>query len=311
VDLAAAEAVGCSLAPSLRLWGRFFSNWQKRISGCYEGWDRFHPAERDGPPKRRHEDDPRYFSDGSWDKSPQPARARATASSGGALLLPHPATPMCCRYLGGFEQYYNPSLGARQWLPASSHAPNCNDKQLVAQLDQMNTYLVLLTPRLPDSLQGEWRDSLLRLCDAMINQFYSPGERLFFRSSNRPEDKALPTSATDFGHNAKALWMIRWTEFITGRPHLVAFAEDNACADFPGISTNAVAGPMGSNKVAPWMWTKPGGYTRNSTNWWRHWFCVIRCSHNTYRERMTIGSVTSSTQSTERYGTRQNARSGA
>jgi mannose/cellobiose epimerase-like protein (N-acyl-D-glucosamine 2-epimerase family) len=127
-----------------------------------------------------------------------------------------------------FEQYYNRSFGAMQWLPKSSDAGNANDKQLVAQLDQMNTYLVLLTPLLPESLQREWKDSLLRLCDAMINQFYSPGERLFFRSSNRPEDKALPTAATDFGHNAKALWMIRWTGFITGRPDLVAFAEDNA-----------------------------------------------------------------------------------
>jgi mannose/cellobiose epimerase-like protein (N-acyl-D-glucosamine 2-epimerase family) len=131
-----------------------------------------------------------------------------------------------------FEQYYNRSLGAMQWLPKSSDAANANDRQLVAQLDQMNSYLVLLTPMLPESLQREWRDSLLRLCDAMLNHFYSPGERLFFQSSNRPGDKALSTTATDFGHNAKALWMIRWTGFITGRPDLVAFAEDNARALF-------------------------------------------------------------------------------
>ena len=62
----------------------------------------------------------------------------------------------------------------------------------------------------------------------MIDQFYSPGERLFFLSGNRPEDKALATAGTDFGHNAKSLWMIRWTGLITGSAHLVAFAEDNA-----------------------------------------------------------------------------------
>jgi mannose/cellobiose epimerase-like protein (N-acyl-D-glucosamine 2-epimerase family) len=129
-----------------------------------------------------------------------------------------------------FEQYYDLSVGAMQWLPKSSDAANATDMQLVAQLDQMNTYLVLLTPILPEPLQREWRDSLLHLCDAMINHFFSPGERLFFLSSNRLKEKALPMAASDFGHNAKALWMIRWTGLITGRPDLVAFAEDNARA---------------------------------------------------------------------------------
>jgi len=92
----------------------------------------------------------------------------------------------------------------------------------------MNTYLVLLTPMLPEPFQSEWKASLLQLCHVMIDQFYSPGERLFFLSGNRPEDKALATAGTDFGHNAKALWMIRWTGLITGSAHLVAFAEDNA-----------------------------------------------------------------------------------
>jgi hypothetical protein len=92
----------------------------------------------------------------------------------------------------------------------------------------MNTYLVLLTPMLPEPFQSEWKASLLQLCHVMIDQFYSPGERLFFLSGNRPEDKALATAGTDFGHNAKALWMIRWAGLITGSADLVAFAENNA-----------------------------------------------------------------------------------
>jgi hypothetical protein len=63
-------------------------------------------------------------------------------------------------------------------------------------------------------------------------QFYSPRERLFFLSANQPKDKALATAATDFGHNAKALWMFRWAGRITGQAGLVAFAEDNARALF-------------------------------------------------------------------------------
>ena len=66
----------------------------------------------------------------------------------------------------------------------------------------------------------------------MIDKFYSPGEQLFFLSPNRPEDKTLATAGTDFGHNAKALWMIRWAGFITGDANLVTFAETNARALF-------------------------------------------------------------------------------
>jgi mannose/cellobiose epimerase-like protein (N-acyl-D-glucosamine 2-epimerase family) len=127
-----------------------------------------------------------------------------------------------------FDRYYNPSLGALQWTLTSSNGVSSDDKLLVAQLDQMNTYLVLLTPMLPEPFQSEWKASLLRLCHVMIDQFYSPDEGLFFPSGNRPEDKTLATAGTDFGHNAKALWMIRWTGLITGSADLVAFAEKNA-----------------------------------------------------------------------------------
>ena len=127
-----------------------------------------------------------------------------------------------------FDKYYKSSLGAMHWMLASSSGVSFDDKRLVAQLDQMNTYLVLLTPMLPEPFQSEWRASLLRLGHVIIDQFYSPGERLFFLSANRPEDKALATAGTDFGHNAKALWMIRWAGLIIGSAELVAFAENNA-----------------------------------------------------------------------------------
>jgi mannose/cellobiose epimerase-like protein (N-acyl-D-glucosamine 2-epimerase family) len=127
-----------------------------------------------------------------------------------------------------FDKYYNVSLGAMQWMLTSSTDVRFDDKRLVAQLDQLNTYLVLLTPLLPEPFQSEWKASLLRLSHVMIGQFYSPDEGLFFLSGNRPEDKVLATAGTDFGHNAKALWMIRLTGLITGSADLVAFAENNA-----------------------------------------------------------------------------------
>src|SRR5262249_50748421 len=122
-----------------------------------------------------------------------------------------------------FVKDYNTSLGAIQCMLTSSSDAIFVATRLSALLGQMNTSLVLLAPMLPEPCQSEWKASLLRLCHVMIDQFYSPGERLFFLSGNRPEDKALATAGTDFGHNAKALWMIRWTGLITGSADLVAF----------------------------------------------------------------------------------------
>jgi hypothetical protein len=60
-----------------------------------------------------------------------------------------------------FTKYYNPSLGAMQWILTSGGGVRFDEKLLVAQLDQMNTYLVLLTPLLPNPFQSEWKASLL------------------------------------------------------------------------------------------------------------------------------------------------------
>src|SRR6516162_2754502 len=173
----------------------------------------------------------------------------------------------------------------------------------------MNTYLVLLTPMLHEPFQSEWKASLLQLCHVMINHFYSPGERLFFLSGNRPEDKALATAGTDFGHNAKALWMIRWTGLITGSAHLVAFAEDNARVLLPRAYLDDCS-----------CWADGilrGGALDVDKSWWIFAELdqlagtlarVTPHSCNTSQEPMTTGSGTSSIRCTEKYGTAWMAR---
>lgn len=134
---------------------------------------------------------------------------------------------------------YGSSPGALQWQPRLSNTPSHDDKHLVAQLDQMNTYLVLLTPLLPEPIQSEWKESLLRVSKVMIDQFYSSADKLFFLSANRPQDRDVVLTPTDFGHNAKALWMIRWAGIITGHSELVTFAQDNARALFERAYLNS------------------------------------------------------------------------
>ncbi len=123
--------------------------------------------------------------------------------------------------------YYNSSKGALQWMLADNGNNPAENFQLTAQLDQMNAYMVLMTPLLSEPQQSAWKDSLSALAHILISNFYNPDENLFFLSSNRPEDLDLAYSGTDFGHTIKAMWMIRMAGLITGEQDLVDFAESN------------------------------------------------------------------------------------
>ncbi len=122
-----------------------------------------------------------------------------------------------------FDNYYNSNLGSMQWTLKSQ------EKRLVAQLDQMNTYLILLAPILPEGPAADWKLTAQSLSEIMIYTFYSFDDQLFFLDDN----VSLAKAGTDFGHNAKANWMIRWTGLMNDDPSLVAFAENNAAALFP------------------------------------------------------------------------------
>jgi uncharacterized protein (TIGR03437 family) len=150
--------------------------------------------------------------------------------------------------------YYNPSLGAMQWqLPSTS-------RQLVADLDQMNTYLVLLAPILPEPSQTEWKQTLTTLSRSMLATFYSPRDNLLFTQADKPQDRDIALTGVDYGHTSKGLWMMHWTGLMTGDYSLANFAEmsgrkhlDRAYLADDGSWAGGVL---------------PGGITDKNKNWW-------------------------------------------
>lgn len=132
-----------------------------------------------------------------------------------------------------FTNYYNSDLGVMQWMLQSTPDQRYDQQNLVAQLDQMNTYLVLVAPTLPEPWRSDWIGTAVALCWIMQGHFYSWDDQLFFLTANSPSEVKLATAPTDFGHNAKANWMIRWTGMLANQPNWVAFAENNARALFP------------------------------------------------------------------------------
>jgi len=117
-----------------------------------------------------------------------------------------------------FSNYYNSNLDMMMFTKGS------NSKKLIAQLDQLNTYMVLVTPLLPEPIKTQWKTDLLHLSRIMISKFYSSKYNLFWREGN-PGQNFLKA---DFGHTIKAFWMIYLTSKLTNDSSLRTFVEAQA-----------------------------------------------------------------------------------
>lgn len=159
-----------------------------------------------------------------------------------------------------FKTYYNSELDLLQWQLQDGNGRNALDKQLVAQLDQLNAYMLLLTPILPEPYQTEWKQDMIKLSNIMIDQFYSPQENLFLLSANSPKDQNIQQTDIDFGHTIKTMWMMRMIGLLTGESDLVSFVNENA----PQVLERAYLPESGS-----WgSGITQGGDIDINKNWW-------------------------------------------
>lgn len=161
-----------------------------------------------------------------------------------------------------FANYWNAQAGTMQWTLAPGGYTAYDSKQLVSDLDQMNTYLVLLTPILPEPYQTEWKQSLTSEAHSMLGTFYSPRDNLFFTQADTAADRDLAQTGVDAGHTSKALWMLRWTGMLTGDSGLANFAEANARRH---LDRMYLAPPDDGSWAQGLL---PGGALDKDKNWW-------------------------------------------
>jgi mannose/cellobiose epimerase-like protein (N-acyl-D-glucosamine 2-epimerase family) len=125
-----------------------------------------------------------------------------------------------------FENYFDYSDNMMNWLLANNGDVRADSRRIVATLDQMNAYMVLLAPILPEPHRQEWLDDLTRLSIGLVQHYYNWDENLFYLNADKPSDLDPKVSATDFGHTIKSFWMIRWMGILNGKPEFVSFAEE-------------------------------------------------------------------------------------
>ena len=164
-----------------------------------------------------------------------------------------------------FINYYNRNRNMVMWVKQNSNITDniikeSEGKELVAQLDQINAYMLLLTPTLTASLQQQWKNDLIKLSEIMISQFYEPKYNLFWGSITNETDKKLGSDHTDFGHTIKTFWMIYQVGKITENKDLINFVERRA----PEVLEKAYLKESGS-------WASrmlPDGKLDENKEWW-------------------------------------------
>src|SRR6266540_648770 len=128
-----------------------------------------------------------------------------------------------------FKNYYNKEWDMLMWvLEDSPDGDTPKQQELGTQLDQLNAYMVMLAPILPEPARTEWEKDLQKLANILIDKFYDKQNNIFWGAVHDPALKRLGTDDTDFGHSMKSFWMIYLVAKLVDDKRLEEFSLSNA-----------------------------------------------------------------------------------
>jgi mannose/cellobiose epimerase-like protein (N-acyl-D-glucosamine 2-epimerase family) len=159
--------------------------------------------------------------------------------------------------------YYDSGADMFRWVLADT--PD-GDKQsqleIVAQLDQIYGYMMLITSCLPEPHQTVWKERLLKLAHILMDRFYSPRTEMFWGAVTNTVDKRWATPHTDFGHSVKTFWLISLIGSLTDDYEMFVSAQRRA-AQILDIAYLPNSGSWGRRY-------KPDGLLDEDKEWWIH-----------------------------------------
>lgn len=108
-----------------------------------------------------------------------------------------------------WNTYYDPGLGLIRWvLETSPDKDSPDQKEIVAQLDQIYGYMMAVAPALPEPHRTVWKERLGKLGRILMDRFFTPRTGMFWGAVTSPSVKHWGTPHTDFGHSVKTFWLI-------------------------------------------------------------------------------------------------------
>ncbi|MEZ4388558.1 MAG: hypothetical protein R3D98_13505 [Candidatus Krumholzibacteriia bacterium] len=212
-----------------------------------------------------------YLEDGRPGPAPE---ARTTQSLAYALL-----GPGFLYYLTGdpelldfivavkdhiFSRYWSDERQELRWANAATGDDSRDRRELVAQLDQINAYLLLLAPLLPDPDQRDaWRGDLRRLADVILRDDHDPARHRFHGYLHDPRGRQWGERHNDFGHTGKAYWMLERTGRLLGDQAMV----DLARAGLADVLSAALV-PCHLRGAPPWQRTAMARAAAADSTYW-------------------------------------------
>ena len=130
-----------------------------------------------------------------------------------------------------FSEYYDESIISENsksfmWFKEDFENEKTSNKKLVAILDQLNSYLLLITPLVSDSIQVKFKNDLRNLCYLMKDNFYDKDLNVFWGKLNKK--KIRLGEHTDFGHTIKTFWMCNLVGKLINDSELINFSQENS-----------------------------------------------------------------------------------
>ncbi|MBQ8708819.1 MAG: hypothetical protein IJ523_12095 [Succinivibrionaceae bacterium] len=112
-----------------------------------------------------------------------------------------------------FDNYYDRKAGLMKWVLKDSRHEKTTQLELVAQLDQINAYLLLALRLMPEEIQKGWAEDVRKMISAMNENFFDQKSGSFLGCLQDDSCRDLKAGKhLDFGHRVKAWWM----EYLAG-----------------------------------------------------------------------------------------------
>ncbi|WP_373959953.1 N-acylglucosamine 2-epimerase [Vibrio gigantis] len=175
-----------------------------------------------------------------------------------------------------FDKYRLNDNSGLAWVLADGEDGSAKQRELVAQLDQINGYMLLIAPLLSEPTKSKWLDDLDWLTQAMIDRYHSQDEQRFYGAIHSKAAMMPNANHNDLGHTIKAYWMTyltgqtldnsEWKEFgMKGMKHTLAQAQYQK--DFTDVSQY-----FGGKLQKAWQGREITGWqSRPNTNWASSW----------------------------------------
>lgn len=155
-----------------------------------------------------------------------------------------------------YSTYYDPKTNLLKWCFEDSYFDKKEQLELVAQLDQLNAYLLLTWRLIPKAEQKKWTNTIKKTIKMINDHFYVKNGNKFWGCIDNNECFNTETGKhLDYGHRVKSFWM----EYLAARGTKDSNLEEFAIKGIKDTLNEALA----NNKIE---WFESNN--KEQASWW-------------------------------------------